>query len=88
MSDVWSRLTEVYFSSKFEYHKGNKTSTDNTSGAEDSTVKNAKPENWQASTKLLTLSPQLSEVWKFSFLIKGDETTHKIVVLEKDFLRN
>ena len=53
---------------------------------EDRTVKNAKPANRQALTETLTFGLQLSEVQKSSVLVKGDEFTHKIVLLEKDFL--
>ena len=54
--------------------------------AEDRTVRNATAANRQALTKILTLGPQLSEVRKSSFLVKGEEIKHKIVVLEKNFL--
>ena len=36
-------------------------------------------------TKILTLGPQLSEVRKSSFLVKGEEINHKMVVLERNF---
>ena len=54
--------------------------------AEDRAIKNAKAENQQAMSKILTLGLQLSEVREPLSLVKGNENTHEIIVLEKDFL--
>ena len=50
--------------------------------AKDRAVKNAKPANRQAMTKIQILGPNFFENWNFSSFFKEDSTSHKTVVLE------